>query len=48
MNDIERSNANQFCLLFKQKDFLDIGGLSGLDYAAFYVSGRAFFSSHYV
>lgn len=34
MNDIERSNANQFCLLFKQKDFIDIS-LSGLDYAAF-------------
>lgn len=43
MDDIERSNVNRFCFSFKQKEPLDIGALSSLDYAAFSVSGRAFF-----
>lgn len=43
MDDIERSNVNQTCFSFKQKDLVDIGGLSALDYAAFSLSGRAFF-----
>lgn len=48
MDDIERSNVNPLCFSFKQKDLLDIRHLSGLDHAAFSVSGRAFCSSHYM
>lgn len=48
MDDIERSNVNPLCFSFKQKDLLDIRHLSGLDHAAFSLSGRAFCSSHYM
>lgn len=48
IDDIERSNFNQFCFSFKQEDLLDIGGPPALDYAVFSISGRAFLSSHYV
>lgn len=48
MDDIERSNVNQCCFSFKQRDLRYIGGPPALDYAACSVSGRAFSSSHYV